>query len=320
VLGDLSMTCLDIGARGGITDDLLPLARAVDACGFEPDDTECARLNQAAATGPGPWRSLRFVPTALSQHGGPRTLHLTRHRGSSSLLVADAAVGERFSRSDYFVVEDTAELDTMPLDTAATRYRLTDAVYMKIDVEGLELEVLNSAPKLLSGSMLAIRCEVLFLHGRQGQPFYADIEMFLRGHGFVPMEFLELHHWRRSTKRKHPVLANGPHPYSRGQLAHGDMLFFRDPETMPEDSPEAIQSLLKAAFIALAYEHLDHAAAILRRPAVAAHLQATYGLVAETALSVVSRTLVRRYREQARQRRWAGLKSALGRRLGVIDT
>ena len=82
VLKDLRFLCIDLGARGGVDTDWLPLARSVDAVGFEPDETECKRLNQAAARDPGPWHSLRYVPTAISEHGGPRTLHLAQHRGS----------------------------------------------------------------------------------------------------------------------------------------------------------------------------------------------------------------------------------------------
>ena len=45
------------------------------------------------------------------------------------------------------------------------------------------------------------------------------------------------------------------------------MLYFREPDSMPDDSPEAITRLLQMAFIAMTYEYVDHAASILERPA-----------------------------------------------------
>ena len=57
LLDDLSLVCLDVGARRGFTADLLPLARAVQAIGFEPDREECDRLNDDAGHGTHPLRA-----------------------------------------------------------------------------------------------------------------------------------------------------------------------------------------------------------------------------------------------------------------------
>ena len=96
ILADLPMTCLDIGARGGFTSDLLPLAPSVNAVGFEPDPEECERLNRAAAKDKGAWRTLRFIPTALGDTNGVGTLHFYRQRGCSSLLQADTTLAQSF--------------------------------------------------------------------------------------------------------------------------------------------------------------------------------------------------------------------------------
>lgn len=315
VLADLRMTCLDIGARGGFTKDLLPLAPAVDACGFEPDPEECERLNLAAAKGSHPWRSLRFIPIALGRDHGTRTLNLYRRRGCSSFFEADVALAKTFSRGDYFQLDGTIEVSTMTLDAAAATYKFNDAVCMKIDVEGAELEVLASGPRLLSEQMLVIRTEVSFLPLLKGQAVYNDTDAYLRSHGFAPMGFVELHHWRRTTRIKHPHLANGPIPYSRGRIVHGDVLYFRDLGMMTDDTPQAVQMLLKAAFLALVYEYVDHALAIITRPAVAQYLWSTYGFEPKSALGDVSRHLVRQYRRAQLLRLWRDVKGWLRRRL-----
>lgn len=319
VLADLRMTCLDVGSRGGFTEDLLPLAPAVDACGFEPDPEECERLNLVAARGSHPWRSLRFIPIALGREHGSRTLNLYQRRGCSSFFEADVALAETFSRGDYFLLDDTIEVSTMTLDAAATTYDFTDAVCMKIDIEGAELEALASGPRLLGEQMLVIRTEVSFLPLLKGQPLYNDIDAYLRSNGLVPMGFMELHHWRRTTRRKHPHLAKGPIPYSRGQIVHGDMLYFRDPALMPDDTPQAVQMLLKAALLALVYEYVDHALMIVTRPAVSQYLRATYGFEPKNALGDVSRYLAHQYRRTQWLRLWRSAKGWLRRHLGNAD-
>ena len=320
VVNDLRMTCLDIGARNGFTKDLLPLAPSVDACGFEPDLEECERLNRAAAEGSHPWRSLRFIPTALGKDHGTRTLNLYRRRGCSSLLKADVVLAETFSRGDYFQLDDTIEVSVMSLDAAAMAYGFTDAVYMKVDVEGAELEVFESGPQLLGEQILVIRTEVPFLPMLRGQPLYNDIDTLLRSRGFVPMGFLELHHWRRTTRRKLPELAEGPTPYSRGQIIHGDMLYFRDPASMADNTPQEIQALVKASFLALTYGYVDHAAAIITRPAVARYFQSTYGFDVKTALSDVSRNLAYQHCRAEWHHLWRDAKRLMRQSLQIIGS
>jgi FkbM family methyltransferase len=319
VLDNISFTALDIGARGGFSKDLLPMAHAVDACGFEPDVEECGRLNKLAEAGSAPWRSLRFVPAALSEHGGAKTLYLTRRRGTSSLLEANVAFAEKFGRGDYFIVDDVVEIDTVPLDSIVDEYGIADAAYMKIDVEGFEMEVFRAAKRLLQGPLLAIRSEVTFVPARKKQPYYGDIEGYLRRFDFMPMGFAEHHHWRRRTKLKHPVKTRGRIPYSKGQLMHGDMIFFRDPDTLNDDSEAAIQQLLRAAFIAAVYEYVDHAAAIMERPAVAKYLAERYDIEPERELDIVSRTLAKSFSERQRRQRWYAFKGVVGRSLGLIE-
>jgi FkbM family methyltransferase len=306
VLADLRLTCVDVGARGGVTADLLPLAAAVDAVAIEPDRKECARLNATARRG-APWRRVRFIPTALARDHGVRRLHLYRDRACSSLYLADRAIARAFAREEYFELDGSVEVRTMPLDAAAEAYGFADAVYLKVDAQGAELEVLRSGPRLVGESLLVVRAEAAFTAVYHGQPLYADLEAYLRCHGFAPVGFLELHHWRRYSRRNHPELAEGPLPYSRGQLVHGDALFFRDPATLPDATVPGVERLVKAALLALAYEHVDHALALLSRPPVARHLAEVYGLEAKRELAVVSRHLARLHHLAASRRRLRGL-------------
>ena len=300
VLSDLSFTALDVGARGGFLPDLTPLAAHVDAIGFEPDVEECARLNSAIDTQVSPWKSIRFLPIALGNSEEARSLNLYRQRGCSSLLEANVELAEQFSRADYFLLDGVAQVQTIPLDIACERYGFDDAVFIKLDVQGAELEILRSGHKLISEGLLVVRLEVEFIQQYRHQPLFSDIDSYLRSQGFHLMQFIDLSTWRRSTKVQHPGLKIGPVPYSRGQLVHGDAIYFRDPERIDGSSEEAVQAQLKAAFLATTYEQIDHAALLFERRPVRQHLESRYGLSIRRSVDNMSRTLGR----ANRRKRW----------------
>lgn len=254
---DLNLTCLDVGARRGFTEDLLPIASIVDAVGFDADEEECRRLN--AVTEKVPWRTLRAIPAALGREADVATLHLYRQRGCSSFLEADLKRAQSYSRGHYYELDGTLDLKLQRLDDVAEKHGLADAAYLKIDVQGYELEVLGAAEKLLASSLLAIRAEVSFVPLYKDQPLYEDLAQFLRRFGFVPMGFQELHEWRHTTLTKHPTRAPGIFPYSRGQLVHGDMLFMKDLEHHLGCSTTDV---IKAGYLALAYGYVDYAKAL----------------------------------------------------------
>jgi len=310
VLAELPMTALDVGARGGFAADLAPIAWAIDAVGLEADPIECARLNTQAAARPGAWRSLRFIPAALAGSVGRRTLCLTRHRGTSSLLEGDEEFGKRFARPDYYAVEQTLEVDTTTLDELVIALRLDPPAFMKIDVEGIEKEVIEGAPQTRDG-LLGLRLEAAFARPRRGQPLFHEIDASLRDAGFIPMGFEELHHWRRRSLVKHPKRARGLHPYSRGQMIHADILYLRDLEAEEPRSEEEVRRWLQCAFVALCYEYVDHALALFERREVAQYLAQRHEIAVARELGVVSRWLHCRYRARRRRMAWRAVRDGL---------
>lgn len=291
----VELTCLDVGARGGFTQDLQPISPAVRAIGFEPDVKECQRLNRMADEQVQPWRELRFLPLALGKARETRSLNLYRQRGCSSLLEANAGLARLYGRDDYYVFDGKIDTATTTADEAAQEYGFEDAAFFKMDVQGAELEILCGSQRLLRDSLVGLRVEVSFMPIYRNQPLFADIDRFLRHHHFFPMRFLELHPWRRGSKTKLPKLADGPFPYSEGQMIHGDVLYLKHPESMVEDSEGDIEKLIRAALIAITYGFIDHAMAIFARPAVNGMLKARFCIDPTAATSSVSRALARNY-------------------------
>lgn len=277
-LADHPLVAVDIGARGGFEPDLLPLAFAVDCIGFEPEPAAFAALQNK-----GPWRSLRYLPVAISGTDGPRTLHITRDNQSTTLLEPDPAAIAEFDKPQFVTVDRRITVETQTLERTLAAAGVSRVDYLKLDIEGPELEVLCAAPGIVA-SALAIKVEVAFIPVRRGQAVAADIDRHLSERGFALMDFIRPAHWRRDGYAIHPQIGDGRIPYSRGQLIQGDYLFFRRAATI--DAPA---QALRAASLGMAHGFFDYAAALLRRPDVSGWLTETYRVDAERSLRMLSR-------------------------------
>lgn len=258
----------DIGSRGGFESDLETIAGSVDCVGFEPDPDEFVRLTKTPSK---PWRSVRFIPVAISERDGRQRLHVTTDPDSSSLLEHDTDVGRIFNKPRYFTLEKTIEVDTLSLDEAVRSFGLVWPDYLKLNIEGMELAVLRSAPKAMQ-YLLAVKTEVAFVPFRLHQPIASDVDLFMREQGFALMDMISLTHWRRHGWVIHPQVAREHIPYSRGQLVQGHYLYFRSPEWIASHHPSSTQGLLKAGLIALALGYLDHAEIVFHSLALSQYL------------------------------------------------
>ena len=267
----VGLSALDVGARGGVSTDLAEIAGAIEYYGFEPDSIECKKLNQGKSHQP--WKSVTYLPTALADGDRDLKLNLYRQRGCSSVLRARHELGERFSRGEYYIHDGHVTVSAKRLDDVVEEADIRSPAYMKIDVQGMELDVFNGAKETLGRSLVGVRTEVSFYPIYEGQPLFAEVDQALRPYGFVPMRWLELHEWRRVTRRKYPFCSRGPTPCSRGQMIHGDVLYLMEPEMITGESEEEARRLISLGLIASCYGHIDHAHAAFSRPVARDYLR-----------------------------------------------
>lgn len=264
----VGVTALDVGARGGFSSDLLPISSAVHAYGFEPDPTECERLTKYVEANPHPWKSLQYLPYALGAESEPKTLNIYQRSGCSSLLKANRDLAREFGREDYYVEVDKAMIALDPLDSILSNHSIQDASFLKIDIQGYEMEAFRGASDLLNGPLVAIRAEVSFVPIYFEQPLFSDVTAYLSSFGFVPVDFLELHHWRRLTTKKYGRVDRNPVAASRGELVHGDVLYLKSPKSLGD----VTASHIRLALIALCYGQIDFADFVLKQPEIAKYL------------------------------------------------
>jgi len=288
----VGMVSLDVGARRGIGNDLDLLGSGVHHFGLEPDLEECGILN----ADPDKPSNVSYLPLALSDGEESFVLNLYSQRGCSSKLTARKEHGDKFSRGGYYIHEGQVSVPAMKLDDAVSENKIPPPSFMKIDVQGMEAEVFRGASSALSGSIVGIRTEVSFVQLYEGQPLFAEIDQLLRPYGFVPMRWIELHEWRRSTKLKYPRLSEGQIPYSRGQMIHGDVLYLLDPETLPCESEEEIKRMVWLALVSICYGHFDHAEVVLKNSVVREYCNSLVGEDVLVAMQGCSQSLARKFK------------------------
>lgn len=127
--------------------------------------------------------------------------------------------------------------------------------FLKLDIQGAELFALSHATARLRRA-LVVHTEVEFLPMYKGQPLFAEVDQFLRTHGFV------LHTFHPLVSRMVTPLVVRNNPYA-GLRQHlwADAVFVRD-FTRPAGM-DADQLLVLATILHDCYQSYDVAAHLL---------------------------------------------------------
>ena len=307
------LNVLEIGSRGGAFTDLDGIASLVNYYGFEPDAEECERLNTNASNG-AHFRSEQYFPVAIGSKRETLQLNITAQPGCSSFLSPNMDKLRFFGRSEWFEVTKRVDVPVIPLDNLVEDKGIHRIDFIKLDVEGMELEILRGAEKALK-HLKGIRLEVNYLDHRKSQASFAEIMNYLTERGFKVFRHLENHAWRPDSKLADSFSVKGDIPFSFGQLAHGDVLLFRSPSSELEVKGTPPIEALRLASLWFAYGFLSHANALVQSSQVQELITDEFGLlVEEDAFTDASRQLRKKIRRDNFSRSIGALISTLRHR------
>ncbi|AHI66592.1 FkbM family methyltransferase [Burkholderia thailandensis] len=229
---DRKIVVFDVGCRWGFSNVWEPLAPHVSLYGFDPDEAECANLAERYRG-----RDVTFVPKALAASIGRRTLYLTREPACSSLYAPAPEPTSSIPELRCAARVGAQEIDVTTLDAWLAESGVRAPDFIKLDVQGAELDVLRGAAACLR-DVRALELEVEFNPIYQDQPLFADVDAFLRQQGFVLWRLSNLVHYTDDPTASvfpaadvhyydsRPV----PVPTMAGQLFWGHAFYVR-PET-----------------------------------------------------------------------------------------
>ena len=269
---------IDCGARGGGEGFKWAfLGPRAQLHGFDPDAGECTRLNNQAR---GWGQAHTYHPLCLGKPGHPqRTLHVTRQHDSSSLYRPAEPRLKRYKQSldgkvmistfDNLEAMKTFQVETTTLDEWAGREKIGVVDYVKLDVQGAELDILQGSTTLLP-QVLGLEVEVEFSHVYDDQPLFADVDSFLRPHGFTFFNFLFTHTGHYAGRTASPLNIVFPQTVLQpsqmsGQLLTADALYLIDPldHLWPAGATLSLAKYLKLITIAEACGQVEFAFELL---------------------------------------------------------
>jgi FkbM family methyltransferase len=229
IFRDDPVTVVDVGARWGLKKEWKEFGDFLRVYCFEADKAECERLNASAGA------NVTYLPFALAAKGGDATLYSTRYSASSGLYRTNWDYFSRLlNRANAIVVkEETIQVTTLDAALKAAGVRSID--FLKLDVEGAELDVLLGAVSYLtSPSLIGVLSEFRFHEEINGCPVFSQLDAHLRKLGFRLFDM----HFSRQSRRVLPYKGVADHwlrsgerffAYTEhGQIMDGDALYFRD--------------------------------------------------------------------------------------------
>jgi FkbM family methyltransferase len=147
--------------------------------GFEPSPAMYEELMKQ------PHPKMIFLPFAIGD-GQPAVLNICSAPGMSSLLEPNLELLSHFHGfGEWGQVIERQPLITHRLDDID---EVQDIDFLKLDVQGSELAILENAPEKLR-STLVIQVETLFVPFYKEQPLFGEIDLILRKAGFLLHRF-----------------------------------------------------------------------------------------------------------------------------------
>ena len=237
---DEPVRILDIGARAGLEEHWQFYEDRIKQIGFEPDINECERLNRESNNS-----NHKFYPVALGRKQETRPFSVCEWGGSSSFYPANMDYLKRFADENgkLMQVKEQIELETIDLDTFSTQEQLGEIDFIKLDVEGSELDILQGGKNCLH-NVMGLSLEVLFHNSLRHQPTFSEIDLWLSSHGFKLFDLALYRHARKAL----PLPANSLGASEQGQVLWGQALYLRDAVAeMNENSFWSRERILKLA-------------------------------------------------------------------------
>jgi FkbM family methyltransferase len=255
---------VDVGARGGLQYPWETVCSQMSITFFEPEPTEHDKLKLRI-------KNCEVLPFGLSNRIGERKLYVTKAPGCTSLYPPNTKLLKHFPEVDRFQVVATPIIKLETIDHLIENKQLHEMDFIKIDVQGAELDVLKGGEKTLSHELVGLEVEIEFLEIYEGQPLFSDVDSYIQK--IIGLRLMDL----RKVYWKHQIC--GENSPRKGVIAFGDALYLRPAESIVEwaqtkSDPE--HKLKSALFTALAYNNLDYCKTVLSQPALTNFLKQDY--------------------------------------------
>lgn len=242
----ISFTILEIGAAP-LEGEPEPFYQLLDSfpgsqiLAFEVDSNLCEKLNAASRS------DIKYFPAALGSTEEIRPFYETRHPMCCSLYEPNERLISLYNNFEVAYLKSVGSVKTISLDFFSTENNIGSVDFIKIDIQGAELDVFQGGRNVLN-QIVAMVCEVEFIPHYINQPLFGDVCAFLSKEDIMFHKFLGV-----SGRALSPIIV-GNNPNFATQHIWSDAVFIRDIFKIPELPP---QKLLKLGMLAYLYGSSD---------------------------------------------------------------
>jgi FkbM family methyltransferase len=261
---------LDVGCAGGIDETWRTFGPSLVAHGYDPDIRACEEAQARE-----PFHNVHYHARFV---GLPEEHPFAQHRRANEARWADTNIWRRVTAGHLATTEEESPADSparlasqstlLGVDEIVRNEGLATVDFLKVDVDGPDLEVLESARKVLPESkVLGVGLEVnWFGSANPTEHTFHNTDLLLREHGYALFGIT----FRRYSRTDLPA----PFEYELyaqtrfGQPYQGDAIYVRDLAAPDHESLAAQYSPDKLIKLACIYELIglpDCAAEVLNR-------------------------------------------------------
>ena len=218
--------------------DLFPGSQVI---AFEVDAALCDDLNRNARQG------LEYVAVALGRAEETRKFYNTKHPLCSSLYPPNEELLSQYHNLEMAMLDRVTSVDTVSLDRFAKDKGIGDVDFIKIDIQGAELDVFQGGTAVLKDVVMIVS-EVEFVPHYIGQPLFGEVCQFLSERSLMFQRFLKV----GGGTLKPLVIDNNPD--KAVQYIWTDALFIRN---VLQLQSLTVDQLLKLAVLCFLYSSPD---------------------------------------------------------------
>jgi FkbM family methyltransferase len=244
---------LDIGARDGVGWPWNTAKNnALDIILVEPDPVEAKSLvkkNQG-----------HVLPYALWSEETELTFNINNSPGTSSVFEANMPFLQQFDDSQRFKVKDKFTIQAKTIDGLAGNSEIELVDFVKIDVQGGELAILEGGEDFFKRNIVGLEVEVEFAPMYKNQPLFSDVDVFAREKLGLELWDIRKTYWKYKQEKYQAPL--------KGRLIFGDALYLRPVPTLNDwlstmDKDTATEKLHALIVTTIAYGFLDYTLTLL---------------------------------------------------------
>ena len=251
----------DVGARWGISEPWKDVKENIDLVYFEPDKEEFEVLKKRMRSND------KGYDCALYSESIPVDLNLMKARECSSILQPNISFLKRFPKEllEMYEVEKVISIQARTIDDIYASDKNLSIDFIKLDVQGAELDILKGGKLFLENNLIGAEIEVEFQPLYKDQPLFSDLDIYMRNNTGLELYDLTKHFCKYSSGVKNCS--------KKGQMVFGDALYLRSPFTIIEwcnrfDKKEASNKIISACVTGMIYGYLDYSLAIIQQKGI----------------------------------------------------